>query len=70
MTLEAMTTTYRFTCDDGMKLNAETAKVILEGLSPSFGRGYRSVKFTLKNDNDTSKAQKIRGALWCAQKEI
>ena len=70
MKLEAISTTYRFTCEVGMKLNAEIAKGVLIGLNPSFGHGYRSVEFTVVDDNDTRKAQNLRNALWYAQKEI
>lgn len=70
MTLEAILTTYRFTCDYGMKLNAEITKDILMKCDPSFGHGYRSVEFTVSDDNDTRKAQNLRNALWYAQKEI
>ena len=68
MKLQAISTTYRFTCEAGKKLNAEIAKGVLIGLNPSFGHGYRSVEFTVSDD--TRKAQNLRNALWYAQKEI
>jgi len=70
MALKAISTTYRFACDEGKKLNAEITKNILQGCNLSLGFGYRSVEFTVSDDNDTRKAQNLRNALWYAQREI
>ena len=70
MALKAISTTYRFACDEGKKLNAEITKNILQGCNLSLGFGYRSVEFTVSDDNDKSKTQEIRRALWYSQREI
>lgn len=69
MTLEAIATTYLFTCDNGKTLDTLAAEKALDGFNSEYSACGTKVKFTVHNDNDTSKAQKIKGALWYSQKE-
>lgn len=67
MRMECVVASYIFSCDDGKKLDRNKAEQLLALNNARFSEDSINVRFTVYDDNDTSKAQKIRGQLFYAQ---
>lgn len=66
--MQCVVAKYIFSCDKGMKLDREKVSKII--VSPVFSEDGTNVSFTVYDDNDTTKAQKLRGQLFYAQTEV
>jgi len=65
--MECVVASYIFSCDEGKRLDRNKADQLLALNNAHFSDDNVSVRFTVYDDNDTSKAQKIRGQLFYAQ---
>ena len=65
MNMECVVAKYVISCDSGMKLDRERVSQIIA--SPVFSDDETKLSFTVYDDSDTAKAQKIRGKLFYAQ---
>jgi len=70
MEMQCVVAKYVFICDEGKFLNRNKTESILAFNNPHFSEDATNVSFTVFDDNDTAKAQKLRGQLFYAQIEV
>jgi len=70
MEMQCVVAKYVFICDKGKALDRDKAKEVLALNNAHFSDDSTNVSFTVYDDNDTVKAQKIRGQLFYAQIEV
>jgi hypothetical protein len=67
MRMECVVATYIFVCDSGKVLDHNKVEAIDGIKNVHLSNDCTNVSFDVHNDNDTAKAQKIRGQLFYAQ---
>ena len=70
MEMQCVVAKYVFICDEGKLLDRSKVKEVFGLNSFHVSNDRTNVSFTVFDDNDTTKAQKLRGQLFYAQIEV